>query len=158
MTRRADGITRYDLYRWCVQDAPSMCRFLRAAHGRSPRVLREDFAGPAGLAAEWAGQSSRHSAVAVDIDPEPLGHAPSADRLTKKVADATRATVSADVIALFNFAVGEIHDRNRLVAYFRTLRRSLNPRGIVACDIYGGANAFTPGSLTTHARVPGGAG
>lgn len=132
-----------------------MCRFLASAHGYNPRSLREDFAGPAGLSAEWVGQSPRHKAVAIDIDPEPLGHAPSAARLTKKVADATRAIVKADVIALFNFAACEIHDRAALVAYFRSLRRSLNARGIAALDIYGGANAYIPGSLTTHARVPG---
>ncbi|HYD00508.1 MAG TPA: hypothetical protein VEB22_04720, partial [Phycisphaerales bacterium] len=67
--------TRYDLYRWCVQDAPAMCRFLAAAHGGRPRLLREDFAGPAGLAAEWASLSSGHSSLAVDIDREPLAHA-----------------------------------------------------------------------------------
>ncbi|MFT3684169.1 MAG: hypothetical protein QM783_04440 [Phycisphaerales bacterium] len=147
-------MNRYDLYRWCVQDAPAMCMFLASAHAKNPRTLREDFAGPAGLAAEWANLSARHKSVAVDIDREPLDHAPDSPRLTKKIADATRTTVKADVIALFNFAVGEIHDRDKLVAYFRTLRRSLHTRGIAACDIYGGVNAFVPGSLTTHARVP----
>lgn len=148
--------TRYDLYRWCVQDAPAMCRFLTAAHGRKPLMLREDFAGPAGLAAAWADQSPLHNALAIDIDPEPLSHAPPAARLKKKVADATRARDKADIIALFNFAACEIHDRPTLVAYFKRLRASLNPRGITALDVYGGANAFLPGSLSTHARVPGG--
>jgi len=132
-----------------------MCRFLAAAHGGKPRSLREDFAGPAGLAAEWASQSAAHSALAVDIDPEPLAHAPGAERLRKKVADATRCRARADVIALFNFAVGELHDRAKLAAYFKVLRGSLNPRGIAALDIYGGTNAFTPGSLSTFARIPG---
>lgn len=132
-----------------------MCRFLDAAHGHKPRTLREDFAGPAGLAAQWAGQSPAHSSLAVDIDPEPLAHAPAAARLRKKITDATRCRQKADVIALFNFAVGEIHDRAKLVAYFKCLRASLNPHGIAALDIYGGTNAFTPGSLSTHARIPG---
>lgn len=150
--------TRYDLYRWCVQDAPAMCRFLDAAHGKRPRRLREDFAGPAGLAATWAEQSPQHRSLAIDIDGKPLSHAPSAARLTKKIADATRAKDKADVIALFNFAACEIHDRAALVAYFKRLRASLKPGGIAALDVYGGANAFIPGSLSTHARVPGGGG
>ena len=156
MKDRAAAPTRYDLYRWCVQDAPAMCRFLDASHGKKPRLLREDFAGPAGLAAEWAGQSERHSAVAIDIDPEPLRHAPAAAgaRLKKKVADAMKSKDKADVIALFNFAVCETHDRSRLVAYFKRLKASLRPGGIAALDIYGGSNAFNPGSLSTHARVP----
>lgn len=132
-----------------------MCRFLDAAHGRRPRSLREDFAGPAGLAAEWAGQSPAHTSLAVDIDPEPLAHAPAAPRLKKKVTSALRCRQRADVIALFNFAAGEIHDRRKLVAYFKVLRASLNKGGIAALDIYGGANAFTPGSLKTFARIPG---
>lgn len=132
-----------------------MCGFLSAAHGKKPRMLREDFAGPAGLAAEWANQSATHTALAVDIDPEPLAHAPAAPRLKKKLADATRCRDKADIIALFNFAAGEIHDRRRLVAYFKVLRASLNKGGIAAMDIYGGANAFSPGSLNTHARIPG---
>ncbi len=132
-----------------------MCRFLIAAHGGKPRSLREDFAGPAGLAAEWAALSPAHTALAVDIDRRPLAHAPASARLKKKVADALRCRDKADVIALFNFAAGEVHDRRRLVAYFRVLRASLNNGGIAALDIYGGANAYTPGSLSTFARVPG---
>jgi hypothetical protein len=132
-----------------------MCRFLDAAHGKKPRSLREDFAGPAGLAAEWAGLSPAHRALAVDIDREPLSHAPAAPGLKKKVADALRCKDKADVIALFNFAAGEIHERAKLVAYFKVLRASLNRDGIAALDIYGGVNAFVPGSLNTHARVPG---
>lgn len=148
-------MNRYDLYRACVQDAPATVRFLQAAHGRTPRTLREDFSGPAGLAAEWASSHPRHRAVAIDIDPEPLAHAPAAPRLTKVVADATTARRKADVIALFNFAACEIHQRTLLLAYFKRLRASLNPCGIVGLDIYGGTNAFTPGSLTTFARIPG---
>lgn len=133
-----------------------MCRFLHAAHGKKPLSLREDFAGPAGLAAEWAGQSPAHTALAVDIDREPLSHAPASARLKKKVADALRCRDRADIIALFNFAAGEIHDRRRLVAYFKVLRASLKKGGIAALDIYGGSNAFAPGSLSTFARIPGG--
>lgn len=147
--------TRYDLYRWCVQDAPAMCRFLATAHGLKPRTLREDFAGPAGLAAEWAELSEQHRSIAIDIDPEPLRHAPAAARLQLKVADALKSKDKADIIALFNFAVCETHSREGLVAYFKTLRKSLNRGGIAAFDVYGGANAFIPGSLSTHARVPG---
>jgi hypothetical protein len=151
-------MNRFDLYRWCVQDAPRMARFLTAVHGPrpAPRRLREDFAGPAGLSAAWVHLSPSHRAVAVDRDPEPLRHAEKHERVTLRRADVRRARDKADVIALLNFGVCELHDRKTLVAYFRHLRTRLLNRGVVVLDIYGGRNAFTPGQTRTFARTPDG--
>lgn len=149
-------MNRFDLYRWCVQDAPRMARFLTAVHGRAPRALREDFSGPAGLCAAWVELSDRHTAVAVDRDTEPLRHAQKHARITLRRADVRRARDKADVIALLNFAVCELHDRATLLSYFRRLRASLRPRGLAVMDIYGGRHAFTPGRARTFARTPDG--
>ncbi len=160
----APALSRYDLYRCCVQDAPRMVRFLLALHGGDARVLREDFCGPATLSHQWALLSPDHAAVAVDRDEEPLTHAREAGRavgvtdgqVAYRCVDVRSARDRADVVALFNFAICELHDRATLVGYLRHLRRCLRPGGVVVLDIYGGARAFVPGRIRTTARTDDG--
>jgi SAM-dependent methyltransferase len=168
---RAASVSRFDLYRACVQDPPKMVRFVEAVHGGRPRVLREDFCGPASLAVAWVRRSAGHRAIAVDRDPEPLAFARGrigqvleggearrvelvcADVRSRRLLTAARR---ADCVALFNFAVCELHDRRELVGYFRSLRASLRPGGVVVMDLYGGANAHSPGRATTRAKLDDG--
>ena len=68
--------TRYDLYRWCVQDAPAMCRFLTAAHGNDLGALNgPDLAlmqkmlpDPSGILSSWPNIGKRTAIVIVEID------------------------------------------------------------------------------------------
>lgn len=165
------AVTRFDLYRVCVQDPPRMARFVHAVHGGRPTVLREDFCGPASLACAWVTRSPKHRALAVDRDPEPLAFArqrmaetlgPAAAARVELICDDVRAAKlkaaarRADCVALLNFAVCELHTRAELVAYLRHLRAALRPGGVVVLDIYGGANANSPGRATTLARLDDG--
>jgi hypothetical protein len=159
-------LTRYDLYRACVQDGERMVRFLRAVHGGKgkgqPRVLRDDFAGPAGLACAWASDSVEHVGIGVDVDAEPLGHAPVrgeiAQRVKLVVSDAEKCSARADVICAMNFAMCELHTRAEAIGYLRGVLGSLESGGVFACDIYGGVNAWVPGALVTFAEGPVGPG
>ncbi len=154
-------LNRYDLYQLAVQSPDLQARFLRALHPATPTTLREDFSGPAALARAWIALDSRHRALAVDRDPEPLAHArarlaadqpDAATRVEFLEQDVRACRARADLIAAFNFALCELHERPHLLDYLRAAHASLTAGGFLACDLYAGAHALTPG--TSKATIP----
>lgn len=150
---------RYDLYELAATSPGRAIPFLLAAHGGSPRTLREDFCGSGALARAWASEAGRE-AVAVDMDPDALRAlerrlAPDARaRLTTRCADVLGADDRADVIAALNFPIGYFHDRPSLLGYLRHARGCLNEGGLLVLDTYLGRDAFTPSEV--EQRLPGG--
>lgn len=148
-------INCFDLYEIAVQCPPIEARFLEAVHGLQPRVLGEDFAGPAAISRAWLELGDDRSAIASDIDDLPLRHAVrriveargegAAQRLTIRVRDALEVGDRADVIAALNFAACELHRRDRLLSYFRNCLFRLETGGVLVCDLYGGVDAMLPG-------------
>lgn len=160
-------LNRFDLYELAVQSPVTQARFLRALHRGRPVMLREDFCGPASIARAWTAlpSSIELRACAVDRDPEPLEHArrraaesgpPTSDRMTFEQCDVRACRTRADIIAAFNFAACELTERALLLEYLRHARTTLNPGGLLACDLYGGANAFAAGSSATTIQTPEG--
>ncbi|MGH7243724.1 MAG: class I SAM-dependent methyltransferase [Phycisphaerales bacterium] len=150
-------IAALDLYELCVTEPTRLIRFLDAAHGKKPKVLREDFAGSGTLARAWATSSRSRSALAVDIDPGVLSFAAAHPRVEPIVADAKRCTAKADIVAATNFPIGYQHSRGALLQYLKAVRKSLNKNGIFACDLYGGKDAFSAGKIIQMLRAPMGA-
>ncbi len=148
------GISPIDLYELCVTEPERLIRFLQAAHGRKPVTLREDFSGSGALSRAWAASHRSRRAIAVDIDPGVLSHAAVHPRVSPLVSDAKQAKARADIIAAINFPIGYQHSRASLLKYLRAVRKSLNPRGIFICDLYGGRDAFTPGKIIQMLRAP----
>lgn len=146
---------RHALYELCVTEPQRLCRFIEAAHGRRPLVLREDFSGSAAVARWWAASGAGRRAVAVDRDRGVLSAARSAGVLTRAM-DVMRCRDRADVISATNFPLGYFHGRDGLVAYLRRARGCLKPGGIFLCDTYGGRDAFTPLKLVALLRGPAG--
>lgn len=161
MVKRPDPVApareldKYDLYTLCAQAPERQVAFLRAVHGRSPRVLREDFSGPAALCAQWV-KTPGSSAVAVDRDREPLAKVSGTSGVRTVVADVFDAGDKADLIVSTNYAVCELHERASLVEYLRLTRERLNPGGVFVADLYGGPDALTPGQFDHSVRGPDG--
>lgn len=139
--------------------------FVRAVHGGDPRTLCEDFCGPASVARAWCAMGRAFHAVAVDIDPVPLKHAraraaesdragrdTSLKRLRLAEQDVLTVRDRVDIIAGFNFAMCELHDRTKLIVYLRSAKKRLKPGGVLIADLYGGPGSLTPGTATR--RVP----
>ncbi|MEJ2516265.1 MAG: class I SAM-dependent methyltransferase [Gammaproteobacteria bacterium] len=112
----AELADRHELYEASVQSVENEVEFLETAFtaltGRKPRHLREDFCGTAAAACEWVRSNRRHTAVGVDIDPEVLE-------------------------SWWTFRT-----REKLLRYFRAVRRSLATDGVFFLDIYGGSDAY----------------
>ncbi len=151
-------MNRYDLYELAVQDPATEAAFLRAVHGGDPRVLCEDFCGPASVARAWCAGDPDARAAAIDMDPEPLAHAracaerydgshvePITDRLELVESDVLATRKKADVIAALNFALCELHKRRWLMTYLRGALYRLKAGGVLVADLYGGAGAWAPG-------------
>lgn len=158
-------MNRFDLYEWAVQSPQMQARFVRAVHGGDPRVLREDFAGPAAIARAWVLLDGANRAVAVDRDPEPLAHAmvrlreavPGAgERLTLVERDVREARDRADIVVAFNFGACELHSRRELLEWLGAALVSLEPGGVLVCDLYAGAEAFLPGETEQTVNTPAG--
>ncbi len=138
-----------------MQDPPREAAFLRAVHSGDPTLLAEDFSGPASICRAWIGMHDSHEAIATDLDAEPLEHAlrrlgeahgPAAiERLQVQCRDVLEAEGTPDIIAALNFAMGELHQRSRLVTYLRHAQFRLRAGGVLVVDTYGGADAFEPG-------------
>ncbi len=153
--------SRYDLYERCAQDPERDVRILRAIHAANALILAEDFSGTAALSRRWVKDVPRGRAIATDLDPEPLRHARllparAGARVRVHIRDAREAIGKADVIAVFNFSIGELPERRDLLAYLANARSRLRKRGILAIDLYAGGDAYRLGTTRDHRPGPGG--
>lgn len=153
---RASRPDRFDLYERCVQSPGATVRFLEAIHAGSPRVLREDFSGGAALCVAWARLGKDRRAVAVDLDPVPLGRVRGVERVRAVLADVREAASGADILAALNFPIGYWHSRRDLLAYLRLCKRRLRPGGVFVADIYGGRDAMAQRTITADLEMPDG--
>lgn len=155
------SLDRFALYELCAQAPQRDARMLKAIHGgigrRRPLILGEDFGGTAAISAAWAELSPEHRAIAVDHDSVTLARAHRHPRVRLVRADVHKARDAADIIAVLNFSIGELHERDSLVRYFRHARSRLRPRGCLVLDMYGGADAFATGEVHQSIKAPGGA-
>jgi len=160
-------LDRYDLYERCVQSPRLLVPLLRAIHAGGAesgadraRVLGEDFCGTAQLSHTWVEMVEGGSAVAVEIDPEPLAQATPDARVRLVRSDVLRldpADASGmDIIFTGNFSIGELHERATLVRYLRLARARLARGGVFVCDTYGGEHAYTVGHVDRDHDGPGG--
>lgn len=146
-------LDKFDLYTLCVQDPPRMAEFLGAVHGGAARTLRDDFAGPGAIARAWVAMSRHRRAVAIDLDPVPLKKLGRSASVKGLVADVRKAKAKADIICALNFGVCELHTRRDLLAYLKQARASLETKGVLVCDLYGGTDSFTRSTSSKRIRI-----
>jgi SAM-dependent methyltransferase len=175
MSPRARDPDPLELYRWAVQDPETHALLLeliyeRVRDGRSPEVLREDFAGTSAESVAWVALAEGRRAVAVDRDGATLAWArrragvilgDDAARVRFVEGD-VRAVAppempEADVLAALNFSVCYLHTRASLVAYLEHARRCLAPGGIVVLNLFGGdvSARVDRHRVTPAPRLPG---
>lgn len=157
--RRVAATDRHALYELCAQNPSRDARMLRAIHAGAPRVLGEDFCGTAALSRAWVALIPNARAVGVDHDREPLARARAqgtgvARRVKLRRADVMDARDPADLIAVLNFSIGELHTRPDLVRYLAHARARLNRDGVFIADTYDGSDAFLTGRIAQTVKLP----
>jgi SAM-dependent methyltransferase len=127
-------------------------------------ILGEDFCGTAALSRAWCRLDPQARAVGIDLDDEVLSIARAAvesdarlgGRVILRRQDVRRAKDDADVIAVQNFSIGELHDRRSLVAYLRRCSLRLRACGCFACDVYDGDDKYVIGEIHDRFKGPSG--
>lgn len=171
--RSKPALDRHLFYTPAVQhvghDLDALEHIYKLIHGRPPRLLREDFCGTAAAACAWVKRGSGREAWGVDLHRATLAWArrhrvpllgAAARRLTllhNDVRNITRPRV--DMVLALNFSYWVFQSREALCGYFRTVRRSLRPRGILCLDIFGGTDtqqALVESRRVRASRGPGG--
>lgn len=165
-------LTPWDLYELCAQHPPRDAALLDAMYWmgfeNQPPVpaehphLAEDFSGSAALSRAWTTRFPDRSATAIDLDPEALefalaraARAGVAEAICFRCVNVMQADDQADLIFVGNFSICELHMRQQLVAYFQRARARLSPGGMIACDLYGGADAYTPTEMEQDHEIDG---
>lgn len=165
---------RYALYQLCAQSPERDAKVIAAIHadqagatrGKAPRtaglILGEDFCADAALALAWCRLNTSNRAVAVDHDASVLARAKHHPRLQRVHSDVMHASLRADLIAVLNFSICELHARRSLVAYLSHARERLahsnrgGGAGTFLCDIYAGPDAGTLGTQWQTFETPDG--
>ena len=116
-----------------------------------PMSLREDFSGTFALSCCFVQDSESNSAIAVDIDRDTLDYGIEnyfinlseleKNRLTILKQNSLSTTDKTDLIATFNFSYCLLHERDELVRYFLHAYKSLNDKGMLLLDIFGGSDS-----------------
>lgn len=147
---------KHELYQKSVQSPEAevefVARIYKKHYGATATHLREDFCGTALISCEWARRRRANHAYGVDLHKPTLDyarrhniarlpdHAAARVHLIRKnVLHVTRPKVH--VVGAFNFSYFIFKQRRELVAYFRSVRKSLQPKGLFVLDAYGGWEA-----------------
>lgn len=169
---------RHDLYQRSVQNVESEIDFVdrtfRKLRGRRATLLREDFCGTANTSCEWVRRRRENIAVGIDLDADPLGWGiahnvaklepeqqarvrllrgnvldPAAARPFPRDDGRPTPRRGFDCVLAMNFSYWCFKQRKVMLQYFRSVRNSLKPDGILFMDHYGGSDLHM---VTTETR------
>lgn len=150
---RSELDLKYELYERAVQSPDVHVDWYggwyKDLRGKQARVLREDFCGTYAVCCEWVKLRPENTAIAVDLDPEPLSygrrvHAAKLDPEQRKRIQVLNQNVlsvtkpQADLISASNFSFNVFFERSTLVEYFRCALKSLRNDGIIVLEMAGG--------------------
>lgn len=155
---------KYEYYSNAVQspdhDAEFLAQTYEEMNKKAPRILREDFCAAFALCCEWVKLDGQKEAIGVDIDPEPIGYGKNNYLPQLTPAQQKRVTIreqnvlkgslpQADIIAALNFSYFCLKNRRDLKAYLQGCRDSLNPKGFMIMDCFGGPECHSPNEHET---------
>jgi len=160
---------KYDYYERSVQNAATEVSFMQDEYKRHFKTkgltLREDFCGTAAISCNWVQQDDQCRAWGIDLDPEPIKmgqkrHYAKLSKDEKKRMLYLKQNVlftkapKTDIICAFNFSYFIFKKRADLLKYFKSVRKSLNKKGIFFIDLFGGPESQK--LVTDYKNVPGG--
>ena len=171
MSRSLPNLDKYLLYQHAVQSPEVHVDWILNAwrdlrrDSAAPELLREDFCGTFAISCEWIKRHTRHRALGLDLDPEPVRwgkkvNAASLSSTQKKRLDIRLQNVQtvtrpgADVIFAGNFSFYIFQNRKDLLKYFRAARNSLSSKGIFLLEMAGGPGMIEPTRERKTVKIP----
>lgn len=151
--RLPKGALKYLLYENSVQDPKHDIHLLHeiagSVCGRPLYRLREDFCGTFQFSRTWVTQSAKHTAIGLDLDPEPIAFGQAKSRMVLTDEERGRLKVfrrdvmsvtkpKADLIVAANFSFYVFKTREALKKYFTCARLSLKPNSAFMLEMGGG--------------------
>ena len=148
---------KYELYRKAVQSAENDVEFIqntfKELKGRDPKVFREDFCGTFALSTEWIKLNSKHEAIGIDLDPEPMAYGrqnylsklkPEQQKRMKLIEGNVLGEnlPKSDIVAAMNFSYFCFKQREVMKSYFSNVYASLNKDGMFLVDLFGGSQCY----------------
>jgi hypothetical protein len=148
---------KYVLYENAVQDTPEDVKLFnsifRKTLGYAPVSLREDFCGTHMLACDWVKSNAKRTAIAHDIDSEPLEHGQTNHYSKLNAAQKKRLKVfkkdvrsitkpGVDLTTALNFSYWIFKEREQLKKYFKQVHKSLKTKGLFILDAMGGSETM----------------
>jgi SAM-dependent methyltransferase len=158
MVKNLSDEERYRYYEKSVQSADFDVHFFKNQYQRlfntkKNLVLREDFCGTAVVACEWAKLDSTFQSYGLDLDGRPLDYGKKHhwDFLNYSQQQRVRLLqqdvclvpeFAAHLIVAMNFSYFIFKERSKLLNYFKSVKRSLVPKGLFILDAFGGTQCF----------------
>lgn len=153
----ADKADKYACYLKSVQAPEHEIEFFDQAYNeafhRKATSLREDFCGTFSICCHWVKSARNRTAIAVDLDGEPLdwGRQHHLCKLTESQQKRVRILQQdvrkrnkpqVDILAAQNFSFWIFKTRKEVVDYFKIARANLNSNGIMVMDMMGGGGCY----------------
>lgn len=148
-----ENFDKYEYYRRSVQspenDVEFFSKVFRELKGREALSFREDFCGTHSLSCEWVKLGDKHTAVGIDLDPEPIAYGQKKyfsklKEEQKKRLEVVQANVlqegisKTDIVSASNFSYFIFKERQLLLKYFRNAYLNCKDDGIFLVDCFGG--------------------
>lgn len=163
----AVNFDKYELYRRSVQSPDTDVAFVRQVYKQlkkqNPVSMREDFCGTHLLSIEWVKLNRKHTAIGIDIDPEPIAYGKknywkrlNQEQLTRLKIFEKNVLASplprTDIVIAMNFSYFVFQTRKLMKAYFENVYRNLKSNGIFLVDLFGGSLCYDENEDVTKHR------
>ena len=160
-------ISKYELYEAAVQDPDNEVELFESvyqdAYHRIPHVMREDFCGTFANSCAWVKRDSKHRAIGIDFDSEPLRygrktHLAKLDPDQKKRVKLLQKNVlrvqnpKVDIITASNFSSFHFKTRKEFLTYAKSCYRALKSKGVFAMDVLGGTESMQESQETRRGQ------
>lgn len=149
------NLDKFALYLAAVQDPLSdvirISKIYEDFFGAKALTLREDFCGTFALSCCWAQSDANRSSLGIDIDRETIDYglknywcnlsSDEQSRVEVWAKNAISQSRPVDLAVAFNFSYCLLRERSTLLEYFQRVLNSLNEKGMLIVDVFGGSES-----------------
>ncbi len=137
------------------EDIDFFTKTYQSIYSKKPYIFREDFCGTFITGLKWVKKHPKNQAIVIDKSLEPLTYGKKNHLTQLKNSDRKRLKIikksilsprleSADIISVSNFSYFIFKEQERLLKYFKNVKRQLKKQGLFIIDVFGGSQCLEP--------------